>query len=558
MQKTALPEIHQWLVTNGFVRDATVTRHYAYDGVIPCNSIEVPVRLSFQELSFQQLPDIHLRDPRPDVLNRPLAHVDHQSKLCYLAEDFYRLDPYDPLQTMVTLLGQAEKVLKGCISGTNAGDVGYEFQSYWKMDATGVVLSTYQSGEMPKYNHLEYTSPTGRTHKQIVVGSEKEIDEYREWRHGKFGYVSHKNVLWVDMSTTALLPESGSWPPSNFKDFYGWINHTDQAAAKTLFKMLGTKPGSQSPILIVLNTLGGFVGIEIILAKGLLSSTNSPGRYRKQLLMDDGHLGTKFIRVGLDNLSLKYQATRNLVTKGLSGKRITLIGCGTIGGYLSRLLVQSGAGQGKGKLTLYDGQIFSSGNIGRHYLDGNYLYENKAVACEHKLIAEYPGVNICAYPENYLDASKIINTDLIIDATGREIFSTFINEQIVKRRLEGGPCPDMLYVWIDGNGYCGRTLFYDGTGGCYRCLLGADGNDRFEPLSSREDLVPVSYQCGESFIPYPPSVSVQAAGMGLEAVLDWASGKPGHHFRHRRFHEKARQHKNQKLKRVMGCPACQR
>ena len=555
---TTLPEVHQWLVSKGFVRDTTMTRLFAYDGSIMCNHVEVPIRLSFQDLSFQELPDIHLRNPRPYVLRRPLPHVDHYNKLCYLAEDSFRLDPYNPLQTIVTLLGQAERVLVGCISGSNSDDVGYEFRSYWESEDIGVILSVYQAGQSVKYNRLEYNSPTGITHKQVVVGCEKEINEYREWRYGTLRYTEHENALWVNLNATALLPEKGPWPPSNFKEFYSWMKSTDPAAANTLYKILGTKEGASSPLLILLKTVGGVVGIEIHLVKGLLASTKLPSRFRKQLLRDDGNLGTRFIRIIIDDLSQNYQTTRNLVSKGLSGKRITLIGCGNIGGYLSRLLVQAGAGQGKGKLSLYDGQIFEAGNIGRHYLDGKYLYDKKAIACEDKLRSEFPVANIDAHPVNFIDASKIINTDLIIDATGRELFSLLINEQIVRRRLGDSPCPDILYVWIDGNGYCGRTLFYDGSGGCYRCLQDATGKDRFEPLTSMEDLIPMSYQCGDSFIPYPPSASVQAAGMGLEAVLDWANGSPGHHFRHRRFHDKARQHKNQKLKRVRECPACQR
>lgn len=54
----------------------------------------------------------------------------------------------------------------------------------------------------------------------------------------------------------------------------------------------------------------------------------------------------------------KYVAERN-VPEGptLAGKRVALIGCGTIGGFLAELLVKAGAGLNDGDLALIDPDI---------------------------------------------------------------------------------------------------------------------------------------------------------------------------------------------------------
>ncbi|MEJ1414023.1 MAG: E2/UBC family protein [Candidatus Sedimenticola sp. (ex Thyasira tokunagai)] len=550
-------DVHRWLLSQGFVHVTEETRCYAYDGSIQCNHVEVPIRLSFLDLVFQELPDIHLREPRPEKLCHPLPHVDHQGKLCYLDMESYRLDPYQPTKTIVTLLEQARRVLIGSLSGANSDDVGYEFRLYWDASDCGVVLSNHQSGHSIKYNRLEYQSPTGTTHKQLVVGTDEEIEAYRKWRNGKLMVLENRSALWININTTALLPEKGPWPPQNFRAFHEWLKSVSPAADQSLQKGLGTKVGAQSPLLVVLNTRGGFVSIEAVLPESLSTLTRHPSRFRKQLLMDKGRFGTKFIRGFLDDFSPKFLTTRNLPGSGLSGKRIVVVGLGTIGGYLSRLLVQSGAGQGSGQLILYDEQILSTGNIGRHYLDGSYLYENKAEACRHKLSEEYPTAQILARKKHFEHINDMRQVDFIIDATGREPFSLSLNSQAIQRHHANLPCPPILYIWIDGNGYCGRTLYYDGSGGCYRCLQDLSGKDRFEPLKSMKDLVPMSNQCSESYIPYPPSASVQTAGMGLEAVLDWVNGSPGAFFRSRRFHKKARKHKDHRLTPQEGCPACQ-
>ncbi|MEJ1417673.1 MAG: E2/UBC family protein [Candidatus Sedimenticola sp. (ex Thyasira tokunagai)] len=136
-------DVHRWLLSQGFVHVTEETRCYAYDGSIQCNHVEVPIRLSFLDLVFQELPDIHLREPRPEKLCHPLPHVDHQGKLCYLDMESYRLDPYQPTKTIVTLLEQARRVLIGSLSGANSDDVGYEFRLYWDASDCGVVLSNH-------------------------------------------------------------------------------------------------------------------------------------------------------------------------------------------------------------------------------------------------------------------------------------------------------------------------------------------------------------------------------------------------------------------------------
>lgn len=554
MLKSALPDVNEWLTNNGFNRVTEETRKFVYEGILQCNHVEVPIRYSFDDLSFQKLPEIHLVEPRPTALCRPLPHVDCNNKLCYLDEEAYRSDPYHPVQTIVNCLGQAKNVLFDSLSGKNSADVGYEFNAYWECVSRGIILSRHQSGDITKYNYITYISPTGKNRSHIVMGNDKEIVQYQTWRNAKLALSENRNAIWIDITKSALLPDEGKWPPQSFKMFFEWLTWVDLKAAKTLKKILASKAGAQSRLLIIVNTMGGFVGIEVISQNNF---TQNPGRFCKQLLIDKGISGVKIKRICIDDFSPKFITTRNLQGSDLSSKKIVLIGCGTIGGYLSRLLIQSGAGQGSGELKLYDGQLLTSGNIGRHYLDSNYLYENKAIACQHKLQSEFHFATIKAKPDDFISISDVKNSDLVIDATGREPFSLSLNNQVANLHNKNKLCPDILYVWIDGNGFCGRTFYYNGVGGCYRCLQCLSGKDRFPPLKSEDDLIPMKYKCGESFVPYPPSISVQAAGMGLEMILEWVNGNVKHQFRNRNFNDKARKHKEQNLTPITDCPACQ-
>jgi hypothetical protein len=293
----------------------------------------------------------------------------------------------------------------------------------------------------------------------------------------------------------------------------------------------------------------------VLLAEQLRSSTADPSRFRKTLLSDSGKNGSIFQRFMLDDLTPQFVTTRNLVGKGLAGKRIVLIGCGTIGGYLARLLVQVGAGNHGGELMLFDPSELSAGNIGRHYLDGTYLYENKSTACAHKLGKEYPIAKIRSVPRA-LNAVARPPCDLTIDTTGQQAFSIILNHEHLNTSAEPLKTP-VLYVWIDGNGHCARSLHVDGTGACYRCLRTADGQDRFPSLHDDNDSQTRRYRCSEAYVPFPPSASTQAAALGLDAALAWASGNPTPRFRARAFSSHARKHRDHNPGALKDCPACQ-
>ncbi|MCG7983789.1 MAG: ThiF family adenylyltransferase [Candidatus Thiodiazotropha lotti] len=557
MLNTALAEVHRWLSNEGFSRIHGEARWYAYDGILVCNKLEVPVRLRFENLDFTDLPEIYLLDPRPEKLQRPLSHVDTEGKLCYLDAEAHFLDRYQPVKSVATLLELARNVLVDSLRDKNSGDVGYEFSAYWDWSVLGVSLSTPSSGSVVSFNYLAYSSPTGNDHKQIVVGTKEEIKKYADWKNGTLCNMSDHTAIWIRMTLPPLLPASGMWPPNNVKSFFHWLGLVDPASAKKLSQVLGTKAGARNPILIVLEHHSGVVAVQITIPENIAKSTDFPSRFRKQLLIDKGNLGTRFVRIRLDDYSPRFLTSRNLASKSLESKRIVLIGCGTIGGYLARLLVQVGAGLGIGELVLYDGQALSVGNIGRHYLDGKYLYDNKADACCHKLQKEYPSSTISSAKSDFVSLKSAKKADLVIDATGREAFSLMLNAQALDLKNTRNACPDILYAWIDGNGCCGRTFHFDGTSACYRCLRTPSGEDRFPPLKSSDDLVPMQYQCSDSYVPFPPSASTQAAAIALEAVLGWAEGNTNPTFRTRGFTQSARKHKNQNIDAMTGCPACQ-
>jgi len=104
------------------------------------------------------------------------------------------------------------------------------------------------------------------------------------------------------------------------------------------------------------------------------------------------------------------------LSRRLKDRRITLVGCGAIGGYLAQALLKLGAGSGTGSLTLIDPDELGPGNLGRHFLGMDSLYKPKAVALRETLIRQFPHARIDPEPRRAAYPSDIAG-DLVIDAT---------------------------------------------------------------------------------------------------------------------------------------------
>ena len=256
----------------------------------------------------------------------------------------------------------------------------------------------------------------------------------------------------------------------------------------------------------------------------------------------------------------KYVFGRNLQgTTNLAGKRILLIGCGTIGGFLAQQLAQCGAGSGGGEMELIDPELLYPANLGRHLLGAPYLYENKASACAEFIQMQLPPINLRPNPGHATSANiEKYKYDLVIDATGEEALSIDLNHKAVIDRPNS---PPVLFVWLEGNGATAKSILAGSPAhACLKCLKPNLSQDpRHRTLKSQASVVlERNAACGEgAYVPFPVSRSVSAAAMACDHVLDWANGIEHNRFRSRTFDDaKAYNITDGSPKRSADCPAC--
>jgi len=164
-------QVHKWLVEQGFALMNSRQRKFCYEGVLNCDGVPVPVRITFDNLDFSQLPAIYFMDPRPKELSRPLPHIEPGGKLCYLDEESVFLDRYQPVDTFARILGQVKFKTIQLIKGEVDTEAADEFPAYWKSERNGLLLSNQNDDSVIYYNCIRYNTPLGKEQERVVAGS---------------------------------------------------------------------------------------------------------------------------------------------------------------------------------------------------------------------------------------------------------------------------------------------------------------------------------------------------------------------------------------------------
>ena len=328
------------------------------------------------------------------------------------------------------------------------------------------------------------------------------------------GYqVTDKTVLTYRVKTTAQpRPLTSHWPPKTVGDVLAWQSTLDARCRRKIHERIkeGQSKKANGVLIIIESPLITY-GFAVLFDHQVSRKTKLADR-------KDSSFGLKVMPVSVIRIDDRYLAQRNIPkSKTLAGKRIALVGCGTIGGYLSDMLVKAGAGTCGGKLTLVDFDGLFPQNIGRHRLGFPDLLSNKAEAMAKELKRLSPGAEVHALPVDVRQA-QLGKLDLLIYATGEESLGHWLCGRY------GAPTP-MLSVWIEGPGTAVRALLRaNASGACYRCLW---HSHRRGELRSTLDALPnilAGHGCEGLYVPFPASVSVQAASLGAEMALDWING----------------------------------
>lgn len=523
---------------------------FRYIGVLPCEKAPVLASLEISDTSFVDLPTVRILR-RPDCLPKVVAHLSDSGALCYAAKGTLVLDIFDPPGQMLACVARATEVMNGLMAGQAQADIGDEFFAYWPGLPTLVDMSPafLMKGQA-------YVGRLKAPNKPLLVVTRNAVATKRKLE--LFGAeLTGKPIATVVVKSTKVpgaIPDD--WPPKTLRQFLDWLGAFDSLCAREIKSKLNPYiKNPESHVAVLITTPGLFYGVTVKFKDVKKKSRNQRAREKAA----PSQLRARFNSRPITLLSVfriddRYVSSRNQPTrKTLGGKNIALVGCGTIGGYLAEMLVKAGAGLDGGEFWLLDDDDLSPANIGRHRLGYGALLRNKAEALSEELAHTSPNATIRSYPIDVRKFGNLPRSDLLIDATGEEALSQWLNATFIGERFI-----PVLFAWVEGAGAAVRAFLRDTPEvGCYRCLQADDRSSKFPLLRFPDDEIHVGQGCEALYVPFPGTTSIQAAALACELAVDWVNDSVSNRLRTRVIDSKlAYASEDINPPKEQSCPAC--
>lgn len=396
-----------------------------------------------------------------------------------------------------------------------------EFLTYWSRRATDQSSSErVLSLVSPRMGNREISYFYDAKSKRFVIGDDKASLEH--WLRNAGLNPRSKEIL-----PTWIIPLDHPWEPKDFpekgRDVIGILPNSLEIFRHSLVAGL-----ERLPILFEVDTGAGSVFAGVVLH----------GMSRRELLKGFRHLNlvpTERIacaykhnaieRVRVSRVDGAWVHGRDHPSSfdSVKGRKLAIVGCGSIGSGVARLLAQAGVGE----IIFIDGDSLSSANISRHSLGMEHVGSNKATLLQSEFRKQFPHLTFDhAIPRRFEFLSGkyleyLEEVDLVI-AAGID----FEGEAALNKwRLSLSQPPAYLSTWAEAYATAGHAVLLYGN----QSILDLFDNEerpifRLTDWDDSSGSMIIEAGCGNSFQPHgvidlQPTITL-AAGLALDTLLD--------------------------------------
>lgn len=549
-QPQAVAEIDKTLKNLGF--SEVGPGFLDYRGPISVHGKTVEIIISIPDVRFVDLPTVSLRD-RGQVEIKVLAHIEANDQICYRSAIGLPLDMYAPAASVLRVLEEARRTLESSARGRAIADIVNEFQAYWK--ASGSVRSMVIGNNSSRLLRGDYVTVSS-----LGADSFAAVTEHGAKIPGWKVTGSARSLIVNATQDLEPLPGRPYHPPETLAEAEIWVKHQPglrHVPWSKVFECLA----SEEPVCFLAENAS--VGLKVVVPQYILHGVK---RRTIRAHKVPNMLAIKKQEVEVKRLSIVKADIKSVVNRGnrsmtnLSGVKVALIGCGTIGGYLARMLAQSGAGTDPNfPMTIFDDDSLAVGNIGRHMLGFADIGKSKALATAEELRRFHPQCNVLGVHANaFAKWNKIKENDLVIDATGDWNVQNATNERFMGD--ERGRIKAILHCWVVMNGAAAQSFLNLGDQfACFRCLKPVFNQPwRYPAFNAENDLNVHPASCTDgAFVPFSVDASVMAASLANKAALDWVGETSGKRLRTVEVDEtRGRYQKPVSPTPAPSCPCC--
>jgi molybdopterin-synthase adenylyltransferase len=496
------------------VQDTALPGYAMLEGEIAVEGRTATLRLVLGESFPLQLPLFFLRPW--DALGF-IPHVEASfGQICYLDAEGMVLDQHRPVALICDALQRTLKTLTDGIKGRNQVDFVDEFEVYWqRLPGVATVYNILD----PLEQVIEVTVVSKQNGDVWITTNEADIAAFSN-HPGRSATKRWQQALYIPLEpNTIIVPprsDRAFWSLNDIRKLCAHLNIQNQQRLRQLLK--GRVRAREYVVFRLPHSLGG-ASLFGICFEGL-------GRYHP---LHQRGTAKRLTPIALQRLERTYLVQRGGAAMNLSSKRMLLIGCGAVGGYLGLELARAGVGS----LTFLDHDKLTKDNTFRHVLGRRYWGQNKAIALEHEVRAILPYVNVQSIPLSVEVALaqgqlNLANYDLIVVATGNPTIELMINERL--HTLGSATCA--IFTWTEPLGLGGHALLVNNSvaGGCFECLYTSptDGYNLINRASFAgpgQSFGRALSGCGSLHTPYGSLDALQTAHLAARLAVDALTGK---------------------------------
>jgi hypothetical protein len=397
----------------------------------------------------------------------------------------------------------------------NVEDFRTEFQSYWWPGTKGIVCSIIDPCEASRTIKVWDS-------KKCILAAENSAD-LRNWLGNRLdknsvAQISIANGLLVWLPRP-MLPAEYPVKPDDVLALASAVG-----AGEQLLTML-RNASSNSLVLFGAETDHGvcLAGVRLI-----RSNARAAKRVMKAAGLTMGatlNTGFSLVRLAVERADPWWIHGRdsNDDISQLVDCRVPIIGCGSIGSPIARLLAQAGAGH----LDLVDPETLQYANVGRHALGAESVGAPKAERMARLLGRNFPHGRFVGHSKPWQDVRELLaKADLIVAAVGSWGEEGELNELQI-----AGDLPPILYTWLEPHGVAAHAILLGCGSGCLQCGLDIHGEPNARVVDFGEKTVKQAPACGAYFQPYGATATAMAGSLAVDLALDILLDRavPGQH-----------------------------
>mgnify|MGYP003663034772 CR=1 FL=1 len=470
--------------------------------------------------------------PRVVLVDPPtfpsIPHVETDGRLCLLpaSAEWSTADPVGFVERQIL---DAHSLLSDGLLGRNRDDFRAEPQSYWLDDSGWNDIKSLLDREGPS-RPIDVWAGKLFT----LVGDDPEA--MSDWLRHRFPnlkadpHFTRGLLCWLDHPPLpAELPKSGA----DLIELLRLCDLVDQMP-----EVIGTSPEAVTVV----------IGFPTPTGASYLAITAFPSRSGRKALFPNrdwlaqgfrpakvpGHLvQLRFNgRIHLARRSVErcdaswiHGRDTNPEIEDLKTATVAIVGCGSLGSNVARLLAQAGVGA----FTLIDPERLTAANTGRHLLGSQSVGQAKVNEVGRRLRTDFPHIyRVNALQKRWQDAVDaeprlLDEIDLVVSTVGSWTTESLLDAWLRERDQR------VVYGWVEPEAAGGQSVMIDHSAGlgCLACGMSAQGIPNFRVTSWPDPKLVQEPACGAFFQPYGAIQlergSTSVAGLSLDALLDRAA-----------------------------------